>query len=316
VKRLGLVGVGAWGRRYIDSIACRNDCRIAAVARASVRVDAGVPGATAFESWQALLRFGQQGHLDGLIVATTPENQAEVARAALMVGMPVLVEKPLGLSQAMSAGLLRSLRETARASPFLVNFVHLWAPAYRALKSRVQASSAGGGRLASIESAGCNNGPFRAWPSVYDYGSHDVALCLDLAGPRAAFRLDDAVRLPSETGGAGELVEARLWLDDVTVTMRLGNGSAIKRRRLSATLDGGRTLTYDDVRPHPDKLIDGESAVAVALTRPLDAVLDDFVGQLDLWRRGALPPEVPTCSLEFAARVARILDAVAAAARP
>ena len=199
VKRLGLIGVGAWGRRYLETIARRQDCQVVAFARHTPGGGFSLAGAVPCESWRDLLGRAQDRALDGLVVATTPENQAEVAGAALAAGVPSLIEKPLGLSGAAAQDLCTALSRLPRKPPILINYVHLWAPSYRALRGLVREAQARGGKVTAIEAEGCSRGPFRGWSSLFDYGPHDLALLSGSAGERDTVR--PGVRPPAARGG-------------------------------------------------------------------------------------------------------------------
>ena len=180
MKRLGLIGLGAWGQRYLETVRRREDCSITTLARAS-------EGTT----WREVLELARSGRLDGVIVATTPDSQVQIAKATLSAGIPALVEKPLGLSRAVAESVLRGMPDPS--PPLIVDYIHLYAPAYRRLKALVDGSA-----VVGITSEGENRGPFRGWSPLYDYGSHDAALCLDLLGVDSPFHLRHVRRLPSE----------------------------------------------------------------------------------------------------------------------
>jgi predicted dehydrogenase len=254
--------------------------------------------------------MGHSGALDGVVVATTPDHQAEVVRAVAIAPVPLLVEKPLGLSAAVVTRLLDDLRRSGRPAPVVVNFVHLWAPAFRALKGIIAGAREG---VQSIVSEGWSNGPFRAWSPLHDYGPHDVAMCLDLLGIPGSVAVRSARRLPPHDP-AGALFEAQLVMGETPVRITVGNGGATKRRSCAVTLRSDRTLVYDDSQPHPLKLLDDGQPVPVDQTMPLDAVLTDFLGRIDLWREDRLTPDAATASVALAAKVAAILDGIAAAA--
>jgi predicted dehydrogenase len=309
MKRLGLIGVGAWGRRYIDTINRRTDCCITAVARASARTE-GVPaGAMLCESWQSLVRRASLGELDGVIAATTPEHQAEVGLACASASVPLLVEKPLGLSLADVERVRKRFDESERPPPLLVDYVHLWAAAYRGLKQRVTEARGVSG-IVGITTEGFNWGPLRSWSSLYDYGPHDLAMSLDLLGMNAAFSLCEARCNPSPTAGF-ELYDVRFELGGVPVHMRVGNGGVTKARRFAVTVPGSREVIYDDTRPHPLKLVDGDASVPVAEGGPLDVVLATFLQMIGLWTSGQLPRGAAGAGLALSARVNEILDAIA-----
>ena len=168
MTRLGLIGLGSFGRRYQRTIAGRSDCRIDAfVTRTGV---ASVPSASRCETWHALLDRVTRGDLDAVIAATTPSNQAEIAAAAATQGVPLLVEKPLGVIRSGAEMVRQCFDASVHKAPIVVDYVHLFAPAYRALKGLVDSASGGAASVSAIESNGSNQGalsqlvsPARLW---------------------------------------------------------------------------------------------------------------------------------------------------------
>jgi predicted dehydrogenase len=305
MTRLGLIGLGAWGRRYERTIARRSDCRIDAfVTRTGA---ASVPGASRCATWHDVLDRVTRGDLDAVIAATTPSNQAEIAAAAVAQGVPVLVEKPLGACRAAADKVRQCFDTSAHKAPIVVDYVHLFAPAYRALKGLVDLAG-GSTSVAAIVSNGSNRGPFRSWPPLLDYGPHDVALCLDLLGYNAEFRLAGVT--PIRAGAEGELIEARFQLGAASILMTVGNGAETKVRRFAVTLATRRTLVYDDCQPHPTKLVDEGAAVRVDETAPLDATLTYFLLQQRLWAHEGPTGGEGARWLELSVRIAEILDAI------
>jgi predicted dehydrogenase len=302
VIRLGLVGVGAWGKRYADTLARRSDCRLVAVARGSARPEERVFGAPVCSDWRQLLE------LDGVIVASTPDNQAEVVAAAIEHGTPVLAEKPLGLTREVSQRLFVRWRAVERRAPVLVNYIHLWAPAFVELATLLRARG-GAAAVRSIVSQGSSNGPFREWSTLYDYGSHDCAMLLRLLGVRG-FEITAARSLA--TSGRGELFEFALRAGDTAVELTLGNGAGTKTRSFVVTLADAGTLAYDDLQPHPNKLTLDGAPVPIATTPALDAVLEDYVTRIGHWQRTAAADEGGEGDLELCRDVSGLLDELAA----
>jgi predicted dehydrogenase len=307
--RLGLVGVGSWGQRYIATVARRDDCRIVSFARSTAAGDVAIPGATQVASWRALVDRARGDELDAIVVATTPENQAEVAAEAVAAGVPAIVEKPLGLSRAAAERVLTSVRASDGAPPVVVNYAQLYTPGHRALRSLV---SEAGAPVVSIASEGSNRGPFRRFSSLYDYGPHDLSLCLDLLGAGSAFRLEKVATRPGVDGG--ELFDAEFVLGPARVVMRVGNGATAKARRFSVTLSGGRTLTHDGLAEPGSMLVDDAKPVRVDATLPLDVMLSEFLGRCERWKRGERDHAFEVRSAEFSVRMNEILDTIARAA--
>ena len=308
--RLGLVGVGSWGQRYVATVLRRDDCRIVSFARSSGTSEVAIPGAKQVASSEALLELARDGELDALIVSTTPDHQAEVAAAAVAAGVPAVVEKPLGSSRADAERVLESVRVSKSAPPLVVNYVQLYTPGYRTLRALVERANT---PLVSIASEGSNRGAFRSFSSLYDYGPHDLSLSLDLVGTNAPFRLEKATKRPG--AGGGELFDAEFVLGDTRVSMRVGNGATAKTRRFSVTLAGGRTLSHDNLAPPESMLIDGGVPVPLDGTLPLDQMLSEFVERCERWKRGERDHARELRNAEFSVRVNEILDAIATASK-
>jgi predicted dehydrogenase len=309
MTRLGLVGVGRWGRRYLDTIGRRTDCRVVAVARrSSGEIDPPLNGVRRRDSWNELIEDVTRGELDGLIVATEPRHQAEVAAACVVNGAPALVEKPLGLTAAEAEAVLHLARASDSPAPLMVDFIHLWAPAYRELKARVTSSAADA--IACIESSGENRGPYRGWSAVHDYGVHDVAMCLDLLGRESTFTIEKTEWKKHVPATGAALLDTDLVFGEVPVSMRVGNEADVKTRRFAVRMRSGRQLVYDDLQPVERKLLDDGEPVEIDPSAPLDRLLTHYCGEIETWRRHELAAGAALESLELSAAVSRVLDAI------
>jgi predicted dehydrogenase len=154
--RLGLIGAGAWGKNYIAA-AC----------------DVGVELSTVQDQrqWRNLLSM----LFDGFIIATPPEPRTQIICdiiESLGVAPPMMVEKPLCLS-AKEAETIRTFIDPRR--PFLVDYTHLFAPAYEDLRAIIQRSV---GRVRVYGRTSCE--VERSYSPLWDHGCHDLAMCLGL----------------------------------------------------------------------------------------------------------------------------------------
>jgi len=271
--RLALIGAGRWGRNVIETVRRLPGVTLAAVASRNHDTARHLPrGCRIVPDWRALL---DDGAIDGLIVATPPATHAEIAQAALCRDLPLLIEKPLTMALPEAEALWRTANERARPI-VLVDHIHLFAPAWSALKDNLWRI----GRIDAVESAGTNHGPFRAHsPVLWDYAPHDIALCLDLAGdaPRAisARRMARA----SFPDGDGEAIAIHLsFAAGWEARIQVSNIADRKTRRLTVIGTEGR-LTYDDTTD--DKLVfEPRHGKAMPLpfgaARPLDCVIRAF----------------------------------------
>jgi predicted dehydrogenase len=246
--RLGLIGAGHWGRAYIRTVASLPGLALTRVASKNPETAALVgKGCEVSADWRKIVSAKD---LDGVIVAAPPAMHAELASACLAARLPVLVEKPLTLKVGEAQDLLALAR---RLGGFvLVDHVYLFHPAYVELKKR--ARGLGAPRL--IRSEGGRLGPFRTDAApLWDCGSHDVALALDMMGQSPS-----AVAAVSQPRPQGEIIDIRLdFASGARAELRVGNGFETRRRSFSVRFND-RELTLDDAGGPPlvASSLDGE----------------------------------------------------------
>ena len=236
--RLGLIGAGRWGLNYIRTIAQLDSVKLVALTGRSPEAAAAAgPECAVLADWRALLEFPR---LDGVIVSTPAETHFEIASAALGRRLPTLVEKPLTTRPEEA----RRLAELALAgdTPLLTDHVYLFHPGYRALRARLA-----GQRVRGVVGVAGNAGPRRPDVSVlWDWGPHDVAMCLDLlAAPPTTCRL---LVEPGRTaaGEAGESIALSLEFEGgVSAELRMSNLLATRTRVLTVRTDA-ETLVFED----------------------------------------------------------------------
>lgn len=281
------------GLRYREAIAKRDDCVV--VAYCPRLPPDLVDQRRGHPTWQAVL---DDGDFDGVIVATTPQNQVEVALAAARKGLPVLVEKPLGLS---AEDVFSVQAAMTPESLVLVDLIHLWSPAYRKLVARAKALHAGGFRVMSIETEGSNSGPFRSFSPFYDYAPHDLAMVLNLLGPWERVKLMGKARLTGERRGFLYLSDFKVG--SVDVVMKVGNGSPSKRRLFEVKMGLGKRrihLCYDDTKRPDEKVTEDGTPLKYDWELPLDLLLTDFVG--------AIRQKLPLSNIVLSAKIAEAME--------
>ncbi len=295
--RLGLVGAGRWGKRYISTISRMEGLTLAHLASANPESAKLIPSSCRLSSdWHAVTA---DRTLDGIILATPPATHLEIAHAAIGNCLPVLVEKPMTLSVAEA----RSLVDHARRSDVLVmvGHTHVFSSAFRQLKSRGDSL----GPLLWTQSAGGNRGPFRPdTPVLWDWGPHDIAMCLELfrVTPMAVeARRVAAVRFAE---GVGEAIEIAVdFGDGRRAGIRVSNIDERKQRRFEATYAGG-TLFYDDLAD--EKLVFRRSPSSPGEAIPLDGSLP-LANEIGEFCRCITSGQRSDGSLELGLQVVRIL---------
>ncbi|GAB6052609.1 hypothetical protein JCM17960_14290 [Magnetospira thiophila] len=295
--RLGLIGAGRWGRVFIRTLARLAGLTLTRLASGNPESRTLVPETCQIsDNWHEVARATD---LDGLIIATPPDLHAPMARAALAVGTPVLIEKPLTLNVAEALSLLQYAQQQPHAI-VQVDHIHLAHPAYRRLKQRCES----GGAIRAIHGQAGAWGPFRPDTSVlWDWGPHDVALCLDLLGQKPTSVRARIVETRDTEAGPGQSVRLDLTFPGgVTAHLELSNLRPEKRRSLTVERDED-TLIYDAVGPRP--LVSRTPTGAfpepdLPEILPLDQVVLDFAAAI---RKGG----TDLASLKLAVDVVKVL---------
>lgn len=156
--KIGLIGNGHWGGVYAKTFA-----------------DLGIPLA-----WVTSrdMRFDA----DAVVIATPAETHYEIAKTAISHGCHVLIEKPMCMDVRQAENLV-ALAERMEVVGF-VGHIHLYSPAWREIKERISDVM----EIRSVSGGPCKTDP------VFDWGSHDVAMRLDIG----AFNVPHDMRIEKE----------------------------------------------------------------------------------------------------------------------
>lgn len=245
--QLGLVGAGRWGRNYIRTISEIPGIRLAAVASGNPETKALVPaGCRVTADWKDLLGDG----VDGVIVASPPSSHFKILRAAVEAGCAVMVEKPLVQSRS-DLEKLKTLLASVQTT-IIVDHTHLFHPAFERLRELAKAH----GPIRSIHASAGNIGPYRSnTPVLWDWGPHDIAMCLALApGPCSG---KASVLDRRQAGGeTGETIALDMTLAG-GIPARLRFSNLVERHRYFAADFNDCTLLYRDEHPSLVRLESG-----------------------------------------------------------
>lgn len=139
-----VVGVGAMGRAWLQTLAADPHWRIAGIvdvtaeALESAGEQYGVPVAQRFSDFALAL---EQTAADAVLVVTTPETHRDLILAALRHNIPVLSEKPLTAALADAVSVLNEAR--ARQSTVMVGQGRRWCAHIVALREAIAAGVIG-----------------------------------------------------------------------------------------------------------------------------------------------------------------------------
>lgn len=172
---VAVIGAGYWGVNYVRLFHELTTAKLVAVcegdpARAAV-VRQRFPLVSVTESIDEVLA---NRWVDAVIVATPASTHHNVAKAALIAGKHVMVEKPLTTSVADAEDLVRTAEQQKRK--LMVGLTFLYNPAIRKMRALMEEPSFG--HTYYIHCTRTNMGPVRPDVSVvWDLASHDVAIC-------------------------------------------------------------------------------------------------------------------------------------------
>ena len=135
VFRLGLIGAGRMGRTHLRALEHSTRVAVTAVVEpiAAARSALATAGMVAFDNVGQLL---DAGGIDGVLIAAPSDRHLELVTQVAAAGVPILCEKPCGLSSAeiRAAGQAVELHGV----PFQVAYWRRYVPALQALRKRIE----------------------------------------------------------------------------------------------------------------------------------------------------------------------------------
>ena len=285
------MGAGRWAKNYISSIAQNEALELTSICtfgRSNIGI--GSP-AHLYTEWQSLLASEE---LDGVIVATTPSVQLEIALSLAQLRVPMILEKPIALNNQALDDLSSAFRKYE--SKVLVNHFHLFHPAFRQLCSTIDSQE-----IQQIDIVDGSLGPFRKdMSSLYDWGPHAVGVALRLMGsfPTSI----KAMRTKGVHGGDVWKV-VLVFENSIVVNVLCGNGLPQKRREIKIFLKGrSQSLMFDlSAVGNPNTVSIGTN-LEVDHRSPMNILLEEFSTMAQL------PTLSSSLSLDIALDAVRVLN--------
>ena len=180
--RVGLAGLGMMGRNHLRHLASRPDCRLVAVADPDPDVLANAVAATGAEGCPDPLAMIEGAPIDAVVIAAPTTAHWQLVDAAIVRGIPVLVEKPLAASVDEGLALVAAARRAH--VPLQVGHVERFNPAVLELGRLL--GDGWVGDLYSITSrrAGPYPARIRDVGVTIDLATHDADILSWIAGER------------------------------------------------------------------------------------------------------------------------------------
>lgn len=305
VKRIGVVGAGAWGKNIVRTLhemgVLAGVAELGESARAAV--SEAYPDVPVYSEVHELL----DQDLHGVAVAAPAPVHHLVAKEALSNGLHTFVEKPMTLNSDDADDLVQ-LAE-AQDCVLMVGHLLLFQPAVAFMKHFITEGRLG--KVHSLHHERLNLGRARKVENVlWSLGVHDVAVCLHLAGEAPTgveyfgqsvltpgIADDSLLHLTFPSGAVGHIHNSWLW---PSLRRRL---TVVGGKGMLVYDEPNQTVTFHDKGVNPDltNRDDGSQVVFEGEGQPLRTEMEAF---LEACTTGARPISDGRSGLE----VVRVLE--------
>jgi predicted dehydrogenase len=172
---VGVIGYGYWGPKLVRNLSEMSDVRLAGIVELDPtrlqRIKTQHPSIQATPDFEEFLRTD----VEAVAIATPIRTHYRLARAALLAGKHVMVEKPLTASAAEADELVQLAER--RGLTLMVGHTFAFNPAVRALREIVASGELGD--VYYVDTARLNLGLFQTDVNVlWDLAPHDLSILL------------------------------------------------------------------------------------------------------------------------------------------
>jgi len=262
--KIGIVGVGPWGRVMA---ACfeRAGLEVAAYDRGDLTKKVFDMG-----EHMKLEDMASSSEISIVASAAPPETTMKVFEACQLHRKPCFLTKPF------------LIEENPRdlTAPVFVDYVHLASPLYERL--RKSATRDYTTEKTTINMSG--KGPSRSYPGVLDYGAHALAVAHDLHGLGPLEDLEARALSRSEVGGGPELALASAKIGKTKLTILTGNAADKPTRLIEVTLKNGPVVSYEEKMRVATLNIDRKQSLRAPGQDPLSLLVERFLWDIDAGR--------------------------------
>lgn len=259
MRKIAVIGgTGRWGQNICQTL---RDLRVSPVIFGSTN---GKP--------EQILEVTRTWGVDAAVICSPADTHHPLAALMLDERLPVFIEKPLCLNTVNAEDLVT--RATLAKVPCMVDHTHLFNAAWVRFKRELENAKP---PYRWVHSKGGGPGPIRPdCSALWDYGSHDASLLIDLLGTPDWWMAQQVSpgRFSCEIGFA-----------KTTAQMEVGSSFARKTRQMTVRDSAQRLYRFDDVSrlvTLDDRLVydygealdkgEAQPPLRVALTLFLDAI--------------------------------------------
>ena len=322
LPQLAVIGLGYWGPNLVRNFYAHSGCRLKTCCDVDLRrLDAARADYPTIDLCDDPREVLADPQITGVVIATPVETHYRLAKAALLAGKAVLIEKPLTADIAQAAELVALADE--RGLTLMVDHTFIYSPAVTKIKQLFDGGELG--ELLFIDSVRINLGLIQPDVNVlWDLAPHDLSIVDYLLGrlPRSvsacgaahAGRLQEDVAYLNLDFGGGLIANLHVnWLSPVKLRYTMFGGSRksvvyndLETAEKVKVYDRGVDVRGDDPDSRRRRLVDYRTGDVwsphLSREEPLARVADQFIECLT---RGVRPASDGQAGL----RIVRILDA-------
>src|SRR5438552_991957 len=242
--RFGVVGWGYWGPKIARNLDSLQHARVAMVADQDVLRLASLAANQPWVKTTALAEDIFRSDVDGVVIATPVRTHYQLAKAALLHGKHVLVEKPLTANVVEAEELVDLAAEQRRI--LMVGHTFEYSPAVNELRKLVQSGDLG--KIYCIEAERVHLGLFRSDINViWDLAPHDISILLYLLGKKPErIKVQAHAHLQAHIHDIAHLDLG--FADGLSAHIHVSWLHPCKIRRVTVIGDA-RMVVYDDTNP-------------------------------------------------------------------
>lgn len=242
---VGVVGCGYWGPNLVRNFRSLPGCKLKVMCDVSAgrlqKLTALYPDVAAEKNFEHMLRGAG---LDAVVVATSVKLHFPMAKAALLAGKHVMIEKPMAVSAAQCGELIEIARQ--KGLILMVGHTFLYSPAVRKIKEIVDRGDLG--EIRYICARRLNLGLYQKDINVaWDLAPHDISIILYLlqqlpesvnccGGTHITPGIEDVTSMSLNFGKDRSAIIHSSWLDP-------------RKVREMTIVGSKRMIVYDDVAP-------------------------------------------------------------------
>jgi predicted dehydrogenase len=282
IINVGIIGYGYWGPNLVRNFAALDESNVTAIADRDPdklsKASKLYPAVLATPNADELIT---DANVDAVVIATPVRSHYELARAALLNGKHVLVEKPITTTSRQAEELISLASDNGLT--LMVDHTFIYTGAIRKLNELINADELG--KLYYFDSDRINLGILQQDINVlWDLATHDLAILLHLIDEEPTGVQALGYR---HIGKQYEIAELNLTYESgFHAHIRVSWLSPVKRR-LMMIGGGRRMIVYDDVDPSEKVRVYDKGIVLnlsdedVTTTEPIYRAGDVFIPELD-----------------------------------